>query len=109
MNRLNDLNFRVNIFENNYLIVKFIIHFFIVRFESIERRRNRKKNKLIRKIKDLQNRVISFKSRIADSENYIDERLEEAPKIIKYIYTGVRKESIKFNNLNYPDQEQPKI
>jgi hypothetical protein len=109
MNRLNDLSFRINIFEDDYLIVEFIIYSFIARFESVERRRDRERDELIEKIKNLQDRVVSLESRIADSADYVNERLEEAPKMIKCAYTGVEEEPIESDNPNHPDQEQPEM
>ena len=90
-----------------YLVVEPLIHSFIARFESVKRRTDRERDELIRKIKNLQDRVISLKSGIADSEDYVDERLVEAPKMIKCIYTGVGEEPTESDNPNLPDQAQP--
>jgi hypothetical protein len=53
--------FFIHIFKADYMLIENFIHFLIVRFELFKRKRNEERDKLNKKIKKLQDRIIRLK------------------------------------------------
>jgi hypothetical protein len=115
---MNDLSFRVNIFEKDYLNIEQIIDSVNARLDSVERKINKKKNKLNGKIKELQNYIVFLTKNFAEIANYRDESLKEESKIMKCAHTNIKEDTIvpkkilehdqifkNFYDINHPHQE----
>jgi hypothetical protein len=89
---MDHLGYRVLRLDTDYLTVEHGINSLECRFDSVERRRDKERDELKRTIKGLQDEVISLKRSISETADYIDEKLEKAPKLRKCMHICIDEE-----------------
>ncbi|KAI9770209.1 MAG: hypothetical protein M1839_003237 [Geoglossum umbratile] len=104
--RMDHLGYRVLHLETDYLTAEHGINSLKGRFDSVERRRDKERDELKRTIKELQDEVISLKRSISETADYVDEKLEKAPKLRKCSHICIEEPTMfevrryVFHNLN---------
>ena len=87
-----DLRYRVRHLEIDYLTTVHGINSLELRFDWVERRRDKERDELKRTIKELQDEVISLKRSISETTD--NEKLEKASKLRKCLHICIEEEPV---------------
>jgi hypothetical protein len=86
------LRYRVRRLETDCLTAEYSMDSLGRRFESTERRRDEEMNELNSTIKELQDGMISLKRGFRETADYVDGKLEKAPKLRKCAHICIEEE-----------------